>query len=286
MGHGHNHSSDGKLSIAVLINILLTLAQIVGGIVSGSLSLIADALHNLSDAGAIVVAIVARKIGSKGPNKTMTYGYKRAEIIGVLINSASLIAVGVYLIFEAIGRYFNPTPIDGWIVFWVAGIALVIDVATALLTYSAGAKDNMNIRAAFIHNVSDALASVAVIIAGLLIIYFQLYIFDVLATIGISVYVIFHGCILLKKCILIIMQAVPDNINIEDIQGKLEAIDGIRSANHVHVWQLDDEKLFLEAHVLLDRIDIDKSESAKDESKKILKNEFGISHSTIEIKLI
>jgi len=284
MSQDHNHASDRKLSIAVVINILLTLAQIVGGIISGSLSLIADALHNLSDAGAIVVAIVARKIGNKSSNKTMTYGYKRAEIIGVLINSTSLIAVGIYLIFEAIGKFFNPTPIDGWIVFWVAGIALVIDVATALLTYSAGAKDNMNIKAAFIHNISDALASVVVIIAGLFIIYYQLYIFDVIATIGISIYVIYYGCILLKKCILIIMQAVPENISIEDIQGKLETINGIKSADHIHVWQLDDEKLFLEAHILLDHSDSEKSELAKDESNKILKEQFGISHTTIETK--
>ncbi|WP_394205857.1 cation diffusion facilitator family transporter [Shewanella waksmanii] len=285
MSHSHNHGSDGKLSIAVFINILLTLAQIIGGIISGSLSLIADALHNLSDAGAIVVAIIARKIGNKGSNKTMTYGYKRAEIIGVLINSTSLIAVGIYLIIESVGKYFNPTPIDGWIVFWIAGIALVIDLATAFLTYSAGAKNNMNIRAAFIHNISDALASVVVIIAGLLIIYFQLYIFDVIATIGISLYVIYHGCILLKKCIMIIMQAAPDHISIEEIENRLASINGIKSANHIHVWQLDDEKLFLEAHIILDRMDNEECEKVKNEAKLIIKNDFGISHSTVETRL-
>ncbi len=286
MSQSHDHSGDGKLSIAVFINILLTIAQIVGGVISGSLSLVADALHNLSDAGAIVVAIVARNIGNKAPNKTMTYGYKRAEIIGVIINSASLVAVGVYLIFEAIGRYFNPAPIDGWIVFGVAGIALVIDIATALLTYSAGAKDNMNIRAAFIHNISDALASVVVIITGLLIIYFQFYIFDVIATIGISIYVIYHGCILLKKCILIIMQAVPDNISIEEIQGVMESVNGIKSAHHIHVWQLDDEKLFLEAHILIAHDDNYQNTSSIKEVKTLLKEKFGISHSTIEAKHI
>ena len=281
MGHSHNHSSDGKLGFAVFINILLTIAQVVGGIMSGSLSLIADALHNLSDAGAIVIAIFARRIASKSANKTMTYGYKRAEVIGTLINSTSLILVGLYLIYEAIGKYFNPTPIDGWIVFWVAGIALIIDIATALLTYSAGAKNNMNIRAAFIHNVSDALASLVVIIASLLIIYFQLYIFDVIATIGISVYVIYHGGILLKKCILIIMQAVPETISVEDVQASLETIEGVQSAKHIHIWQLDDERIFMEAHMVLSS---DNHEEVKEKARFILGNTFKISHSTLETK--
>jgi len=281
MGHSHNHSSDGKLGFAVFINILLTIAQVVGGIMSGSLSLIADALHNLSDAGAIVIAIFARRIASKSANKTMTYGYKRAEVIGTLINSTSLILVGLYLIYEAIGKYFNPTPIDGWIVFWVAGIALIIDIATALLTYSAGAKNNMNIRAAFIHNVSDALASLVVIIASLLIIYFQLYIFDVIATIGISVYVIYHGGILLKKCILIIMQAVPETISVEDVQASLETIEGVQSAKHIHIWQLDDERNFMEAHVVLSS---DNHEEVKEKARFILENTFKIYHSTLETK--
>src|SRR5690554_242876 len=107
MGHEHSHSGDSKLGVAVVINILLTVAQVIGGLLSGSLSLLADVLHNLSDAGAILIALVARKIGNRSANKTMTYGYKRAEIIGVLINSTTLITVGLYLIFEALGKYFN-----------------------------------------------------------------------------------------------------------------------------------------------------------------------------------
>lgn len=283
MGHKHSHSGDGKLGIAVFINILLTIAQIVGGLLSGSLSLIADALHNLSDAGAILIAIFARRIGNRTANKTMTYGYKRAEIIGALINSTSLIIVGIYLIFEAVGKFFNPTPIDGWIVFWIAGIALVVDVATAVITYSAGAKDNMNIKAAFIHNISDAMASIVVIIAGLLIINFQLYLFDVIATVGISIYVIYHGIVLLQKCIMIIMQAVPDSVNIEELQSVLEKIDGIKSAKHIHVWQLDDKKIYMEAHMILNTKD---HERIKEKSRKIIKSEFGIFHSTLETKSI
>lgn len=281
MGHEHNHDqgSNSQLVIAVVVNVLLTVAQVIGGILSGSLSLIADALHNLSDAGAILVALIARNIGNRSATSSMTYGYKRAEIIGVLINSTTLIIVGIYLVFEAINKYFNPTPIDGWIVFWVAGIALVIDIITAILTYSAGAKDNMNIKAAFIHNVSDALASVVVIIAAILIINYELYIFDVLATIGISVYVIFHGILLLKKSVLIIMQAVPEGLEIDELKHTLKTVDGVAKIEHVHIWQLDDKKVFLEGHLVLDE---GNAEHIKQRVRSVLENQFGINHSTLE----
>lgn len=281
MGHNHSHHSAAgkKLGFAIVINLLLTVAQVVGGVLSGSLSLIADALHNLSDAGAILVALVARNIGNRAASSNMTYGYKRAEVVGVLINSTTLILIGIYLIYEAINKYLNPTPIDGWIVFWVAGIALLIDIATALLTYKAGAKDNMNIRAAFIHNVSDALASVVVIIAGIMIILYQLYIFDVIATIGISMYVIYHGVVLLRRSILIIMQAVPEGISIDAIKSSLMTVGNVRDVYHVHVWQLDDKKIFFEGHVLSDGED---AEFMKEEIRSVLKREYNITHSTIE----
>ncbi|WP_159821507.1 cation diffusion facilitator family transporter [Colwellia sp. 20A7] len=277
--HSHSHSHDGKLSFAVFINILLSVVQVIGGIVSGSLSLIADALHNLSDAGAIIIAIVARKIARKPANSNMTYGFERAEILGALINSTTLLLVGIYLIFESIAKYFNPEPIDGWIIVWIATIALIIDAATAWLTYKAGAKNNLNLRAAFIHNMSDAFASIVVILAGTLIILYQWYFVDLIATIGISIYVIYHGLLLTKQTIKILMQAVPEDIEIDELCAEVEGIPSVKKINHIHVWQLDDNKKFLEAHVTLE---INHVDNGIVEIKKILLNKYGIKHSTIE----
>ena len=277
--HHHHHGSDAKLSIAVLINVILSVLQIIFGVISGSLSLIADALHNLSDAGAIFVAIVARKIARKPSDAMMTYGYRRAEIVGVLINSTTLVVVGIYLIYEAIIRYLNPAEIDGHLVFWVAGIAFLINSVTALLTYSAGADDNMNIKAAFIHNISDAAASLMVILAGWLIIQYQFYFVDVLATLIISVYIIYHGVILLKQAIKIIMQAVPDNINLTELRQQLESIDGLACADHIHVWQLDDKRILLEGHLKLSQ---PHHELIKEKCRSLLSEQFGIEHTTLE----
>lgn len=284
MAHAHAHdfeSNSKKLYIAILINVILTLFQIVGGIMAGSLSLLADALHNFSDAGAIIIAVIARRIGNKPASSRMTFGYKRAEIIGTLINSVSLIAVGIYLVAESINRYFNPQPVDGWIVFAVAGIALIIDIATALLTYSSGAKDNLNIRAAFIHNVSDAMASVAVIIAGILIIYFQWYVVDLITSAIISIYVIYHGAILLRKAILILMEATPEEIDIDKIKAEICKLDPIESIEHVHVWEISDKRYMFTANLIL--VDKSQSEKALQLVKRCLASEFNIEHTTLEV---
>lgn len=277
--HNHTHHHDGKLNFAVFINILLTIVQIIGGVLSGSLSLIADALHNLSDAGAIVIAIFARKIARKPANSKMTFGFKRAEILGALINSTTLIIVGLYLIYEASNKFFNPQPIDGWIVVWIASIALLIDAVTAWLTYQSGAKDNINIKAVFIHNMSDAFASVAVVIAGSLIILYQWYIVDLLATIAISLYVIYHGYSLAKQTMIILMQAVPDNIDIDEICVELESLEIVSKVWHLHVWQLDVQDIFLEASL---EFSSSNSLTILNEIKGILKDKYGIHHSTIE----
>ena len=176
---------------AVLVNVLLTFAQVVGGILSGSLSLVADALHNLNDAASLGIALVARRIARRPADSRRTFGYRRAEVIGAIINLTTLIIVGLYLIYEAVSRYFDPRPIEGWVVVWVAGIALAVDIVTALLTFKLS-KGNLNIRAAFIHNVSDALASVAVIVAGTLILLYDWYWADLAATVLISGYVLYQ----------------------------------------------------------------------------------------------
>ena len=170
MGHSHTHSKNEKaLFWAIVINIILTVVQVIGGLASGSLSLLADALHNFSDAAALLIALIARKWAEKPADENRTFGYKRAELIGAMINLTTLILIGIYLLFEAVMRVFEPEPITGWIVVIIACVALVVDVITAAMTY-AMSKDSLNIRAAFIHNIADALSSVAVIIAGTFII--------------------------------------------------------------------------------------------------------------------
>ncbi|WP_345875073.1 cation diffusion facilitator family transporter [Shewanella algae] len=254
-GHPHKHGPDlssRRLGLAVIINMLLTLAQLFGGILAGSLSLIADALHNFSDAIAILIALIARKIGQKASHPGMSYGYKRAEVLGTFINAATLLLVGVYLIYEALQRFWSPQPVDGMLVFWLAGLALIIDIGTAMLTHSAGAKDNMNIRAAFIHNVSDAMASVAVLVAGGLIILYQWYWVDLLVTVLISAYVIYHGALLLVESGRILMQQAPAGLAPELLQEQLAARPEVARVESMHLWRLDEKQNVLTVVVYLE----------------------------------
>ena len=175
-----------------------------------------------------------RKIGRQPADHFKTFGYKRAEIIAALINLVTLVLIGLYLIYEAIWRIFEPQVIEGWAVVIVAGIALVIDIATAMLTYHVS-KISMNIRAAFIHNVSDALASVGVIITGALILLYGWYWSNTLITLLIAGYVLYQAATLMPKTIHILMQGIPENIVVEDVIQAMQQVAGVRNVHHVHL---------------------------------------------------
>jgi len=287
MPHNHHHHDtdamgDHRLGWAIAINMLLTLAQVIGGIVSGSLSLIADALHNFSDAASLLIAWVARKIGRQPPDAFKTFGYKRAEVIAALINLVTLVIIGLYLIYEALWRMFEPQVIEGWTVVIVAGIALVIDVATAVLTYRMS-KTSINMRAAFLHNVSDALASVAVIIAGSLILLYGWYWTDTVMTLLIAGYVLYQAATLLPSTIHILMQGTPEGIAISEVIQVMEGVERVSNVHHVHLWQLDEHKNALEAHVVID--DFCDTEVVKAALKAELGQRFNVNHSTLEFEI-
>jgi len=284
MTHTHIHTTNGdrKLIYAILVNVLLTLAQIVGGLISGSLSLIADALHNFSDAVSLGIAIFARKIAQKPPDAFKTFGYKRAEIIAALINLTTLVLIGLYLVYEAIWRLYEPSDIEGWIVIIVAGIALLVDAITAALTYSMS-KNSLNIRAAFLHNVSDALSSIGVMVAGTLILLFGWIWVDAVITFMIAGYILYQGFTEIPKTIHILMDGTPEHLSVTEVIKSLESINGVCNVHHVHVRQLDEHKNALEAHIVTD------GSSMKDEEiKKIIKSrllqDYMIDHSTLEFE--
>ncbi|SCZ84504.1 cation diffusion facilitator family transporter [Nitrosomonas mobilis] len=285
MEHNHDTESmgDKRLATAIAVNVMLTVAQVIGGTISGSLSLIADALHNLSDAAALGIALFARKIGRKPPDKFKTFGYKRAEIIAALINLTTLIIIGLYLTYQAIWRFVEPELIEGWIVVIVAGIALCVDVITAALTYTMS-KKSMNIKAAFLHNVSDALASVGVLIAGTLILLYGWYWTDTLLTLVIAGYVLWQGFTMLPKTMHLLMEGTPDHLSIEEVIKSMESVEGVKNIHHVHIWQLDEHLNALEAHVVVNSNELSQIEEIKSVLKKLLSDRFEIGHSTLEFE--
>ena len=281
--HHHGPESDRGLLDAVGINVLLTLAQVTGGIISGSLSLIADALHNLSDAASLGIALFARTLSRKPADEFKTFGYQRAEVIAALINLTLLVTISLYLIYEAVWRIVEPQVITGWIIVLVAGIALIIDMITALITFKMS-KDSINMKAAFLHNLSDALASIGVIMAGTLILLYEWYWVDTLITFLIAGFVLWQGLTLLPKTIHLLMEGTPEELSSEDIKLSAEKINQVEDVHHIHIWHLDEHRIALEAHVVVTADELKEVEVIKDKLKLLLKDEFNITHSTLEFE--
>jgi len=276
--------SDSRLVWAIVANGLLTVAQMIGGVLANSLALVADALHNLNDAASLVLALVARRIGRKPPDERRTFGYRKAPVVGALINLTTLIIVGVYLIYEATLRFFERPEIGGWIIVIVAGIALVVDTITAILTFTMS-KESMNIKAAFVHNVSDAMASIGVIIAGTLILLFEWYIADLIAALLISAYILWQGGTMIGGAVRILMDSAPEGFSLSRMVEAVESADGVKDIHHVHVWHLDEERVALEAHVTIDEIPPRQMEDLKKRLKTLLHDEFQIDHATLEFEV-
>lgn len=285
--HGHAHldpqSGDRRVAIAIWANAALTVAQILGGILSGSLALIADALHNLSDMASLVIAFAARKIARRPADERMTFGYGRIEVVAALINYTTLILVGVYLIYEGGMRLIEPPAVAGWTVVILGGVALVIDALTAALTWSMQ-KDSVNIRALFLHNLSDALASVAVIIGGTLILLYDLRWVDPAITIGIALYILYLALTEIGGPIRTLMLGSPPEIDNAEVIATLRATADVEDVHHVHLWQMQENEAALDCHVVLTPEGWGRVEEIKSEIKARLAERFGIRHSSLEFE--
>jgi len=287
MGHHHHHhhidpeAGDSRVFWAIVVNFLLTGVQIVGGILSGSLALIADAIHNLSDAVSLVIAFFARKVARQPADAEMTFGYGRAEVVGALVNYTTLIVIGLYLVYEALARFFSPSTVDGWLVVIIAGVALMVDLITAGLTYRM-AKTSVNIRAAFLHNLADALGSVAVIVGGTLIILFDWHIVDPLITLVIAGYILWISFQEIGTVVRILMLGSPPDLAIKDVLASVRGIEGVAEVHHVHLWQMQEHENAMDAHLVIEPNQWDRADAIKQAVKSVLADDYGITHSTLE----
>lgn len=281
---GHHHhvdpeAGDLRVGLAVAVNLVLTVAQIAGGLIAGSVALIADAVHNLSDAMTLVIAFAARRIARRPATPAMSFGWGRAELVAALVNYTTLIVLSVWLGFEAAGRILNPPEVAGGIVIALAGLALVIDLATAALTWQL-AKESLNIRAAFLHNLADAGTSVAVILGGLLILLYDWRLADPLITLGISAWILWHALHEIGPVIRILMMGAPEDIESEAVRRALSAAAGVEDVHHLHLWQLDENRAALEAHLVLAEGHDFAAVTAR--AKELVAARFGIRHATFE----
>lgn len=291
MGHSnsHNHSHHNhadlkgrNLLISIFLNIIITAAQVVGGLISGSLSLLSDALHNASDVISLVISYFAAKLSQKNASLNRTFGYKRAEIMAAFVNAATLIVIAVFLIVEAIERFQNPQEIESSLVIWLSLLGILANGFSVLLLKK-DAESNMNMKSAYLHLFTDMLASIAVLIGGLLMKFYEIFWIDSVLTLAIAIYLIFVGFDLLKNSYKVLMLFTPGNIKIQEIVEEIQKIDTIENVHHVHVWQLNEDETHIEAHIeFKEDISISQFDVILVEIEELLHSEFNINHVNIQ----
>jgi cobalt-zinc-cadmium efflux system protein len=281
--HGGNHSSEGKnLILAFILNLIITIVEIFGGLFSNSLALLSDAVHNLGDTFAVMLAYIANRISKKDATKKKTFGYKRIEILAALLNAVVLIVITVFLFIEAYHRFFAPLPIKGKLMLIVAVIGLFANLG-AVGILKKDSHSNINIRAAYLHLLGDTISSVAVIVGAILISFFQIYWIDPLITIIIGLYILKEAYAIMKEALDILMQSTPTSVDIPEIVDAIEKYKEVDNVHHVHSWKLDDRQIHFECHLDLNKdMLISETDLLRLEIESLLKNKFGISHVTIQ----
>lgn len=280
--HGHKDLKGRNLFISIFLNILITIAQVAGGLISGSLSLLSDALHNFSDVLSLLISYIARILSKKEASVHRTFGYKRAEIVAAFINSASLMIVALFLVVEAGKRFFEPREIESNLVIWLSLLGILVNGFSVWLLRS-DSRINMNMRSAYLHLLTDMMASVAVLIGGILMKYFAFYWVDPLLTIIIALYLIYMGYDLLKGATRVLMLFTPETIEVQHIVDRLCALDRVENVHHVHIWQLNDDEVHLEAHIdFLEDISLSEFEKILESIQKEVREHFGITHVSIQ----
>lgn len=281
--HIHKHEVKSKnLVYSILLNLLITIAQIIGGIISGSLALISDALHNFSDVLSLVFSLVANKLSRRKASIDQTFGYKRAELIAAFVNASTLVIVALILVYGAINRFFNPHPIQSGLVIWLALLGILVNGFSVLLLQK-DAGHNLNMKSAYLHLLTDMMASVAVLVGGLLMKFYGWFWVDSIMTIAIAIYLIVVGVKLLITSTKMLMLFTPDYIDIKEIVREVHKIPGVNKLHHIHVWHLNDEELHLEAHLdCSEDIKMSEFNNLLHEVEQTLFHKFHINHINIQ----
>ncbi len=281
VSHHHHEVSGKNLGLAILLNTGITLAQAIGGIISGSMALLSDAAHNFSDVLSLIISYLANRLARRDATEKQTFGFRRSEILAAFINSATLIVIAILILSEAIQRLIKPVPISAIWVIYLAIAGIFVNGASALFIRK-DSNENMNMKSVYLHLFSDMLTSVAVLLGGLAVKYLDWYWTDGVLSIAIAIYLLYLSWGIFRSTLRIIMQFTPEEVDILKVVKEIENIPGVKNIHHVHVWQINEHDLMFEAHIdVSEDIKVSGFEKILDRIKAVL-NQFNINHSTIQ----
>ncbi len=291
--HGNDHSrghSHGtvrnrkKFAVTIVLNACITLAEFIGGFLSGSLALVSDAWHNLSDVLSLILGYAGERVSGATPSRKFSFGLKRFEVLIALVNSLSLIAIGGYIVYEAVSRFKNPEPIDIAIMIPVACIGLAGNVIS-ILVLGGSRNENLNLKAAFLHLLYDAVSSVAVIGAGV-IMYFTGYVWiDLVISLLIVVMIVWSTTGVVFQALNIFLQGTPSHIDSDEVYRDILDVPGVGDIHGLHVWSISSREVFLSCHITIPVLMKDvNTDTIISRVNRMLEERYDITHTTLQVE--
>ena len=273
---------DARLIVSLGLNLVITLLQVVGGILANSLGLLSDAAHNLSDVVALGLSLWAVRLGRRSATPRRTFAYKRAEILVALFNSAVLVAISVFIIVEAVRRILAPQSVEGLLVVGFAAAGLVINGVAALLLRSHGG--DLNLRSAFLHLLGDAVTSLGVMLSGLVVYLTGWSYADAIVSVLVSVWIGREAVGIVRKTVNVLMEGTPENVDFGDVDRAILAIPGVKGVHDLHIWAISSSDLALSAHIVVADAALSELGELMTGLKNMLARDFGVGHVTIELE--
>ncbi|MCC8360599.1 cation diffusion facilitator family transporter [Salinimicrobium sediminilitoris] len=284
MGHDHSHgNSEKNLKLAFFINFGFTIIEIIGGFLTNSVAIISDALHDLGDSLSLGLAwYIEGKANKKGATNEFSFGYARFRLLGALINSVVLVAGSVYIIYEAISRLQNPEAVDSK---YMIGFAILGVLANGYAAWRVSGGKSLNDKVVSWHLLEDVLGWVAVFIVAIILQFKDWYILDPILSLGITLYILWGVGGRLKDTLHLLLQGVPEGLNMQEVKKQLQQVDHVSSIHHMHVWSLDGEHHVLTAHLVLEKIShFDQIDDVRQKAIESVE-EWDFSHHTFQLEL-
>lgn len=289
--HEHSHgahvrpeNAQGKtLLLTIVLNLIIPVCQIIGGLAAGSMAVVSDAVHNFSDCAGLLLAYGAYKLGKKGPSTAYSFGFGRAEVMAALINTAILVGACLFLLAEAFARLKDPQPVSGFLVVILAGVGLVGNGVSVVLLKK-DASDNLNIRGAFLHMLGDLLTSAAVLLNGAVLMLWPAYWLDPLLTVVIVAFIIKSGWGVAREALRIVMEGTPEDLDLVEVQRAMEEVEGVDGAHHLHAWTVGSQGASFTCHVLVQDRLLSETAPLAETLKDLLHARFNIDHATLEFE--
>ncbi|MEY8560584.1 cation diffusion facilitator family transporter [Jeotgalicoccus halotolerans] len=283
--HDHTHGANKKaLTISLILIASFMIVEVIGGVLTNSLALLSDAGHMLSDAISLAVALAAFKMGEKAADSARTYGYRRFEILAAVFNGVTLIVIAVFIIIEAAGRFINPPEVATTGMLIIAVLGLLVNIVVAKILMSGDTHDNLNMKGALLHVLGDLLGSVAAIVAALSIMFFGWGIMDPLASVIVAVLISISGFRILRQSLNILMEGVPETVDFNRIIEKINNVDGVEDAHHIHVWSITSGMNALSVHIVVNgMLNVHETQKIIQRIEEQMKHE-SIEHVTVQVE--